>query len=386
MPFDAGNPPPGGPGLQRLETLAMFRNALLEAVRDRHPERVDSVRRAGDAEFGRRLWLSPEERVLVLALAGQGGTLLAERKLRDVLWGRPDEYSRWVHFPEFCPETDYGRRMPASNLGYAPDLIDHLHAWLAEDFEKVAARLSPWPDLVEFLRLTRCLPEGRPWRDMDSSGRAFQARFPESPFSRDIASFLPGVTEWTGSGFLFGGGPSYGLHDGSTAGLVSQGLQGSFFIALHFPYLKLGMDNQVRTFTARRDFAAADTLLPRGEEAEFLRVAFTAGYSFPLGRDLYLTPFTGLLLSGLDWHAPEGVSEEREFHPRALGWPAGMHLDWVFYPIDTGNRELGAGIGMRASALYTYGRWKELEAGLGDHGFLVGLSIFFGILGIEERR
>ena len=233
--------------------------------------------------------------------------LVSEPGLREVLWGYPDETTTWIYFPEFCPERVSSGKIPVRNLGYAPDLIDHLHGWLAADFEAVMARLSAWPDLVAFLRLTRCTTEREPWRDMDSLGRAFQRRFPESPISRDIASFVHGVPEWTGNGVYFGGGPSYGWHDGRTSGLVSPGLQGGFFFAFHFPYLKLGSEMQVRTFTARRDFVGADTVLPRGEETDFLRITFTAGYSFPLGKDLFWTPYTGLLISGLDWTAPEGA-------------------------------------------------------------------------------
>lgn len=369
-----------------MEILARLRLDLLAAARDRLPERLDSLRLAGDAEFGQRLWLYPAERVLLLTLAGQGGQLVAERELRDELWGNPGESTSWVYFPEFCPARTFRREVPIRNLGYAPDLIDHLHGWLAADFETVMARLSPWPDLVEFLRLTRCSTELLPWRDMDSLGRDFQRRFPESPISRDIASFLPGVPEWTGNGLYLGAGPSFGLNDGHTEDLMSQGVQGGFFFAFHFPHLKLGSEFQIRTFTAKRAFAAADTLLPRGEEAGFLRITLTAGYSFPLGRDIYWTPYTGFLISGLDWSAPEGVSEEREFHPRTLGWPLGMHVDWMFHPFETGNRAITAGMGLRLSALYTYGRWSELETGLGDHGFLAGLSVFIGFMGMEERR
>lgn len=383
--FDARALPMGEQGRQRLEILAGFRNGLLQAARDRRPERLDSLRTAGDAEFGPRLWLHPEERVLLLALAGQGAPLVAERELREALWGNQGDYS-WLYFPELCPEQGSGRKIPVPNLGYAPDLIDHLHGWMAEDFENVMARLSPWPDLVEFLRLTRCTNEPSPWRDMDSLGRAFRARFPESPISRDIAAFLPGVPEWTGNGVYFGGGPSFGWHDDHTASLVSPGLQGGFFFAFHFPHLELGVDFQVRTFTALRAYTAADTVLPRGTETDFLRIAFTAGHSFPLGRNLYWTPCTGLLLSGLDWSAPEGVSEDRDFHPRALGWPLGMYVDWMFHPIETGNHQVSPGLGLRLSALYAYGRWSALEAGLGEQGFLVGLSVFLGWMGMEERK
>jgi hypothetical protein len=60
--FDARALPLGEQDRQRLEILARLRLDLLAAARDRFPERLDSLRRAGDAEFGQRLWLYPEER------------------------------------------------------------------------------------------------------------------------------------------------------------------------------------------------------------------------------------------------------------------------------------------------------------------------------------
>jgi hypothetical protein len=373
-------------GEQRYALVAVLRNGLLEAVRQRNPETLDSLREAGDREFGRRIWLDTEERLLLYLLSGRGDRVVLDRNMRNRLWQADDEWPSYRLFHAFCPEERPPPKLSKASLGYAPDLADHLHAWLAADFEQALGRLRIWPDLADFLRSTRCAHGTRKepvdvWQAMQD----FRDRHPTSAFSADMAADIPVEGEWTGNGWLMGGGASFGWFDERTSSLIRNGVHGGFFMDFNFPLVKIGADFQIRPFTPARAFMLGDTL--RNQKGELMQIILHAGYAFRLGRNLYCTPFSGLTLSSLDLHLTEEERKGRkDISTHSMGWPLGAHLDWTFSSMaeGTGNGNTRIGLGLRLTALYNHGNWKELESGLGDEGWIAGMKVYFGLIGWDQ--
>ncbi len=376
-------------GEARAEILSRIRCDLLDALKRRESGRMDSLLTAGDAEFGERIWLSSEERIGLYLLLGKGDAIRQDSRLRDAMWGDGGDYSSGYP-PTFCLRSRHSAFSELRLLGYAPDLIDHLAMRLAADQDSVLAGLKAYPDLVHFYSLVLCPDSDEkrwsrtdPWKD---SLENYLTKYPDSPFSRDIR-LRRRKSHWTGNGWIAGGGPAYTWYDDATASLISDGMQGSFFTDFNFRYLKTGLEIQTREFTARRSFRLGDSLLPSGAKGFLTRFIVHTGYSVRLFPDAFVTPYTGFLVTRLDISDADKERLDADAgEKRSYGFPIGAHFDYLVRPFGNFVDEEAISMGFRLNLAYHHGNWSDAESGLGDQGFVIGASIFLGIVELMEEK
>lgn len=389
------DPQLAGVGEKRLEILAAFRNRLLEAVKTDDGPQMDSILSQGDMEFGRRIWLLPEERFYIYLILGAGDKIISDFEMRRVVWTFKGD-SPYTLVASFCPERPEGkaRGMGPEKPGYAPDLLDHLTEAFLKNPEKYLRGLEKVPDLAAFLGMARCKPGiikasgyEKPWLSHaeKKSMAAFAKSFPASGFTADMNEFSNLFTGWTGTGFLFGGGPSWEAYGGQAHPVLSDGFHGGFFFDVNTPAVKVGLDMQIRTFTAGSDVFLEDTLLSAGVEVKMVITSFNAGYSIPVFENAFLTPFTGFLVTNFRLTTQEVTALNIHNHTgSSVGIPFGANFDYLALPFGDYSDLIKCGVGLRLTAVYHYGRWSEAEAGLGDHGFSVEAKVFTGFFGFAR--
>jgi hypothetical protein len=378
-------------GEKRLEILSRIRNDLILAVKENRPDRMDSLLQEGDGEFGRRIWLSKEERLYLYLLVGRGGQIVREEGMSGIFWGETgfyDAYSRQP-FPRLCPGESVAGNIGPTQLGYAPDLIDHLKDRFIRDREAVLERLKPHADVHDLVSIARCPDPGRMGRDglTRSDLRVLEEYVRGHPDSRLTAEILRRSSidkSWSGNGWLMGVGPAYSRHDEKTRSLLDDGFQGSLFMDFNFPLLKTGIDLQFRPFTPRRPFAFDDTVVS-AREASFYRFVLHAGHSFRLARNAFLTPYTGIVFSELSLaQADEERLKKKDKSESSVGFPLGANLDYLFILPGQDSHELLAGFGLRLAFAWHRGNWQDMESGLGKQGAVLGLKVFYATAGVRR--
>ena len=380
-------------GEQRFEKLSLIRNELLQIFKEKRLENVDSILKIGDDEFGKRIWISANERLLIYLIIGGGEKIKKSKELRNVLWGNNRSFG-YMKYPQSCLLYGSENKFNYYELGYAPDLIDHLRSYYQDSSVKILDGIkNKYPDLVEFISLCEC-DDVDPKPFLGDAQRfytkklvLFSKKYPNSEFTEDILENTSIDKKWTGNGMLFGGGPSYNFFDSKTNTLISDGAQGNVFVDFNFPLLKLGLDFQVRAATPKRSFALDDTIIGTNVTINFIRTIISTGYSFKAREDLFITPFSGLLISNFGIPKTDEKKIGRSFDNGSIvGIPVGVKVDYLV--LSWGDKgwdgEGRSGLGMRLDLSYEYGRWNELEPGLGMNAFGIGLRIFSGIIGISR--
>jgi hypothetical protein len=217
--------------------------------------------------------------------------------------------------------------------------------------------------------------------------QGYMDKHPESPFTDDILDRTSIGKSWSGNGWLLGAGPVLAWNDAETRSLIGNGFHGALFTDFNFPLFKLGFEVQIRPFTPRRPFVLGDTLFGRDAGVNFTRMILSIGRSFRLAPDLFLTPYTGLLISRLDLVANEEERLGKEgYEESTLGIPVGTRLDYMWH-YDLTNADADDvvnGLGFRLSAAWHHGRWKELEPGLGGQGLVLGFRVFYAAFGLAR--
>lgn len=378
-------------GEKRREILSRIRNDLVTAVKEGRPDRMDSLLREGDREFGRRIWMSRTERLYLYLLLGHGKKIVQDEGMRGVFWGESEVYSYGRHaFPRLCPGEGESEYIGSTQLGYAPDLIDHLKDRFVQDREAILERLKSQPDLRDLAVLARCPdPLRRGGGDLTRTDvRAledFVRKHPDSRLAAEILQRSPINKAWTGNGWLIGGGAAFSWYDGKTRSLLDDGFQGSLFSDGNFPLLKTGIDFQIRPFTPRRPFAFDDTVVS-DVDPSFLRIVLHAGHAFRLARNAYLTPFTGIIFSDLSLgQADEERLRKKDKSESSVGFPLGANLDCLYILPGQDNGEVLAAFGLRLSFAWHYGNWADMESGLGNQGAVLGLKLFYAMVGMRRE-
>lgn len=378
-------------GEKRREILSRIRNDLVTAVKENGLEKMDSLLREGDREFGRRIWLSREERLYLYLVLGHGKRIIEEDGMQGVFWGGFDSYDAYLRqaFPRLCPGESAGGYAVATRLGYAPDLIDHLKDRFRADRPAILERLASQADVHDLVAIARCPEPGRGDREVLTRSdlrilEDFIRKHPDSWLTAEIRDRTRIDKSWTGNGVLAGGGPAFSWHDGKTASLIDDGFQGSFFMDLNLPMLKTGFEVQFRSFSPRRAFAFDDTVVSAGE-ANFRRIVLHAGHSFRLARNAYLTPYTGFVFSEMSLgQADEERLKKKDKSESSIGYPVGANLDYLFVLPGQDSREFHAGFGLRLAIAWHYGDWEDMESGLGKQGAVLGLKLFYAAGGLRN--
>ncbi len=384
-----------GIGKERVRILSDIRNSMLNYVKEINKNSLDSLINVGDNEFANYPWISDSERILLYLLIGRFSEIVESKELRKLIWigDKYYGYQQKLTFPQFCIETTRAELILQQGFDFAPDLLNHLKSAYSNNYQSIYKDLENYKDLKDFLIIAKCENKVFPnpvrfdyqiSKEQLEILSTFVKKYPNSKFSTDIGIIPTGKKNLTGNGFLIGAGPRYDVFSTNTNDIVSNGINGGFFVEARFPKLVTTANFEIRTFTALGDVKIKDTTFTNGTNLNLFRFQANLGIPFVWRNFLLITPYTGMMTSNLYTN----LQDEKKYQydkrsSNTFGIPLGTTFDIMLYNIPTNNMysTIISGLGIRLNAEYQYSNWSDLEGNLDDHGLSFGALIYWGLFG-----